>query len=198
MLSSHHRSDLHTYTARPNTSDRLLRIPYLDEPAFQWFESFDPLGDLLPHPNPSSALDMLERVLRYLTQELAWPPGNIHFLGFAQGGSVAGELALRWWRAHRPIALGSIVSVSGPLLSYPNTLPEPCATPALYFHRNAPSSEWGAFKKGFSGITEVKKVGQEGMPRSRDEWEPIMHFWSERLSRRKAEGLYEVMTGAAG
>lgn len=34
------------------------------------------------------------------------------------------------------------------------------------------------------------------MPRSREEWEPIMRFWSEKLSRRQVGGLYEVMSGA--
>ena len=36
----------------------------------------------------------------------------------------------------------------------------------------------------------------EGMPRSREEMEPLMRFWSEHLGRRQVEGLYEVMSGS--
>lgn len=110
---------------------------------------------------------------------------------------MASETALQWWRAHRPVPLGSVVTISGPLLSYPNTLPAPCTTPVLFFNRGGSTSELAAFKKGFVEVKEVKKAGQEGMPRAREEWEPIMRFWSERLARRQAEGLYEVMSGAA-
>ncbi|OBZ74866.1 hypothetical protein A0H81_05128 [Grifola frondosa] len=112
------------------------QIPYLYEQAFQWYESFDPLGELLERPNPTPALDLMMKVLSHLTKDCSWPPHRIHFFGFAQGGSVAVELVLKWWRAEleqqtksdgqrvaRP--LGSVVSVSGPLLSYP-TIP-PCA-----------------------------------------------------------------------
>lgn len=35
----------------------------------------------------------------------------------------------------------------------------------------------------------------EGMPRSKEEFEPIMRFWSEQLGRRQMDGLYEVMSG---
>ena len=116
------------------------------------------------------------------------------------------ESAIRWWR-DQPLtatdenALGSIVTVGGPLLSYP-TLTRPCPTPLLIFARLPPTDSpmpkgaFSAFKKGFSTPTEVLKPG-EGMPRSKDEWEPVMRFWSEKLGRRKLDGLYEVMSGAA-
>jgi hypothetical protein len=47
-------------------------------------------------------------------------------------------------------------------------------------------------------VTE-SKLGfkSQGMPGSREEWEPIMRFWSQVLSKRQVEGLYEVMTGAS-
>jgi hypothetical protein len=53
-----------------------------------------------------------------------------------------------------------------------------------------------AFRKGFQAVSEVKLgASRGGMPASKDEWEPIMRFWSEKLSRRKMDGLYEVMSG---
>lgn len=40
------------------------------------------------------------------------------------------------------------------------------------------------------------KVSGPGMPAAKEEWEPIMKFWSENLARRQVDGLYEVMTGS--
>ncbi|KAI0922696.1 hypothetical protein AcV5_009598 [Taiwanofungus camphoratus] len=204
----------------PQTATLALRapeqIPYLYEQAFQWYTSFDPLGELIDRPNPTPALDLISRVLDHLVQDCAWPPQRIHFFGFAQGGSVAVEFGLKWWKGElqkqkeqqstepyvlRP--LGSIVSVSGPLLSYP-TLSTTCPTTLLVFHRPSPaesalpSGAITAFKKAYSHLVEVKMGGGDGMPRSRDEWEPIMRFWNERLGRRQIDGLYEVMSGTAG
>jgi hypothetical protein len=96
--------------------------------------------------------------------------------------------------------LGSIVSIGGPLLSYP-TLSKKCPAPVLVFDRSARSESAlssgaiTAFKKAFDNVVEVKMGGADGMPRSKDEWEPIMRFWSERLGRRQIDGLYEVLSG---
>ena len=93
------------------------------------------------------------------------------------------------------------MTVGGPLLSYP-TLSRPAPTPLLIFHRPPPADSAlptgavAALKKGFARVEEVQKKG-EGMPRSKDEFEPIMRFWSEHLGRRRMEGLYEVMSGVA-
>ncbi|KAH9926553.1 uncharacterized protein BXZ73DRAFT_49308 [Epithele typhae] len=209
----------------PQTATLALRapqqIPFLYEEAYEWYTSFDPLGELLDRPNPTPALDLVDKVVEHLTRDCAWPASRIHFFGFAQGGSVAAELALRHWRSELsrqskalpssssssavapppPTALGSVVSIGGPLLSYP-TLSTLCPTPILVFHRPAPSESalpsgaLAAMKKGFSRVEEVQKRG-EGMPRSKDEFEPIMKFWSEHLGRRRMEGLYEVMSGMA-
>ncbi|KAI0058366.1 hypothetical protein BV25DRAFT_1810832 [Artomyces pyxidatus] len=195
----------------PQTATLALRapekIPYLFQEAYQWYPSFDRLGEMIPHPNPTPALDYLATALDHLTRDCAWPPHRIHLFGFAQGGSVAAESALRWWRreletkdATPPRALGSVVTVAGPLLSYP-TLSTPCPTPLLAFHHPdsadsaLPGDALTAFRKGFRAIAEAKKRG-EGMPRSKEEWFPIMKFWSEYLGRRQVEGLYEVLSGS--
>lgn len=139
---------------------------------------------------------------------------QIHLFGFAQGGTVCAEFALDVWKKSLSVAtdspprgtLGSVVSISGPLLSYP-TLSRHCPTPILVFHRPSPSEEalpkdaMTSFKKGFSSVAVIEaKKGKGGMPGSREEWEGIMRFWSERLGRRMPnqdgeEGLYEVLTG---
>ncbi|KAH8990820.1 hypothetical protein EDB92DRAFT_2053993 [Lactarius akahatsu] len=166
----------------PQTATLALRapeqIPYLYEQAFQWYPSFDPLGDVLAAPR--------------------------------SGGSVAAESAQKWWRRALQLQqtsdntslqpFGSVVTVGGPLLSYP-TLSALCTTPVLVFHRpppaepSLPRDALPAFRKGFTRVIDVEKSG-EGMPRSRDEWHPIMQLWSERLGRRQVDGFYEVMTGA--
>jgi hypothetical protein len=53
-----------------------------------------------------------------------------------------------------------------------------------------------AARKGYLNIEERKFIGGEGMPRSRDEWEPIMKFWSNVLERRiggSDSQVYEVV-----
>jgi hypothetical protein len=122
------------------------RIPYLYEQAFQWYPSFDPLGDVLAHPNPTTAIDYMMRVFDHLVGDCGWPPQRIHLFGFAQGGSVAAEFAQKWWRRTLQLQqqksdsstsvqpFGSVVTVGGPLLSYP-TLSTLCTTPILVFHR---------------------------------------------------------------
>jgi len=208
----------------PQTATLALRapeqIPYLYENAFQWYPSFDALGDPLARPNPTTAIDYIAKVLEHLVNDCGWPAPRIHLFGFAQGGSIAAESALHWWRrglqqqqqqqeqgqkfdsaSSSMQPLGSVVTVGGPLLSYP-TLSTACSTPALVFHRppptepSLPGDALAAFKKGFSRVIDVKKGG-EGMPRSKDEWYPIMELWSERLGRRQLDGLYEVMTGGS-
>lgn len=189
----------------------LKRVPYLYEDAFQWYESFDRFGELLTQPNPTPALDVMDRVLGYLTTECSWPSDRIHLFGFAQGGSVAAEVALRRWTASlppasssstaeaTPLPLASIVTVDGPLLSYPTVKP-PCAVPALFFHRSKQASSIAltALKKGFSSLNESRFPGsQEGMPRGKEEWAKVVEFWSRMLSSRMPEmdGLHPVLSG---
>ncbi|KAG6335176.1 hypothetical protein ID866_3920 [Astraeus odoratus] len=54
----------------PQTATLALRapeqIPFLYEQAYQWYTSFDPLGDLIERPNPTSALDLLSSVFDHL------------------------------------------------------------------------------------------------------------------------------------
>ncbi|KZT22268.1 hypothetical protein NEOLEDRAFT_1138164 [Neolentinus lepideus HHB14362 ss-1] len=199
----------------PQTATLVLQapqqIPLLDTPAYQWYPSFDMLtGDLLPNPNPTLALALLDKVLDVLVRECHWQPERIHFLGFGQGGSVAVEEALRWWK-EKKTAFASVVSISGPLLSFPSSTPTKCPTPILYCHRPQPfssqSKDVGNLNKAFSLVKELQHApvggdGGEAMPRNREEWESIMRFWSERLSRRQfgdgETGVYEVLGGMSG
>ena len=145
---------------------------------------------------------------------------HIHLFGFAQGGSVATEFVIDLWKQQllrtkkftdssfnrsleqESVSLGSIVTVSGPLLSYP-TISTPCPTPILITHRSPPSDTalppgaFTAFNKAFGSVTESKMETKGlGMPASKKEWDPIMRFWSQHLVRRQVEGLYEVMSGS--
>ncbi|KAF5310847.1 hypothetical protein D9619_008005 [Psilocybe cf. subviscida] len=200
----------------PQTAVLALRapeqVPFLYEDAWQWYPSFDDLGEPIARPNPTPAIRFLTSVVDHLTKDCAWPIGRIHLFGFAQGGSVAAEFVLDRWKAQllkgetgtSAPTVASVVSISGPLLSYP-TLSSPCPTPVLLVHRPPPSETalppdaMGAYKKGFVSVKEVKLGARgPGMPASKEEWHPIMEFWSQNLSRRQVEGLYEVMTGTAG
>jgi hypothetical protein len=96
-----------------------------------------------------------------------------------------------------PSSLGSIVTISGPLLSYP-TVSSLCPAPVLVAHRAAPAEtalQPGAlkdFSKAYQMVTESKMGPRGGMPASKEEWEPIMRFWSAKLGTRHPEALYEV------
>ncbi|GAA5985085.1 hypothetical protein JCM10908_002518 [Rhodotorula pacifica] len=196
------------------------RIPLLEEEAYQWWDSFDPLGEIIPNPNPSATLTLFTRVLEYLSKPTpeggcGWRPSQIHCFGFAQGGSCAGELALHWSRSRPSSApssgtsatehLGSLVSVSAPLLSHP-TLSNAATTKVCLVYRAPEERAIGAasWRKGFQSVKEVKLPGgrgREGMPRGMDEWREIMRFWSEVLHRKSALELagdvYEVAGGVA-
>ncbi|KXN85604.1 hypothetical protein AN958_11092 [Leucoagaricus sp. SymC.cos] len=212
----------------PQTAVLALRapeqIPFLYEEAYQWYTSFDSLGELITNPNPTSAIQLLQKVVQHLTTECQWPLNRIHWFGFAQGGSVVLEFGLWWWKEKQLLAagralpsseagvsetpttsFGSITTVSGPLLSYPSlsTLPP---TPVLAVSRPRPSelafstNDISAFKKGFRVFKEVKyDDANGGMPVGKAEWEPVMRFWSERLERKVGgesdAGLYEVLSG---
>lgn len=139
------------------------------------------------------------QVLSHLN-DCGWTLSNIHLFGFAQGGSVAVEFGLRCWKDQKA-GLGSIITVAGPLLSYP-TLSALSPTPILVVDRSPPSDlalpsgSMNAFNKGYQFVTEVKLDGRNGgMPSSKEEWQPIMKFWSEKLARRQGDGLYEVLAG---
>lgn len=176
---------------------------------------------MIEQPNPTPALDLLSKVLNHLTKDCSWPSHRIHLFGFAQGGSVAAEFGISLWKQQlqserereqkadavspaKPLSLGSIVTISGPLLSYP-TLSSLSPTPLLVLHDPRPAETalppgaMAAYKKAYESVTEVKKPQKEpGMPASKESWEPIMRFWSTNLGRRQVEGLYEVMSGGVG
>jgi len=204
------------------------QVPFLyDEQSYQWFTSFDDLGEIIERPNPTPALQHLSKIIDHLTNDCAWPLNHIHFFGFAQGGSVATEFVIDLWKQQQLrikksidptsfnhqsllgqeltplVSLGSIVTISGPLLSYPNTISTLCPTPILVTHRSPPSDmallpgAFTAFNKAFGSVTESKMETKDmGMPASKQEWDPIMRFWSQHLVRRQVEGLYEVMSGS--
>ena len=196
------------------------RIPYLEEEAFQWYTSFDHLGELIQHPNPTPATELLSTVIEHLVKECGWPAHRIHLFGYAQGGTVAAEFGIKFWKEQLQeqqqstkisgsilsppgTSLGSIVSVSGPLLSWPALKPL-SPTPILLAHRPPPSEAalakdaLVAYKRAFQPVFEAQlKTNHPGMPASKEEWEPIMRFWSENLGRRKMSGLHEVMNGFA-
>jgi len=130
---------------------------------------------------------------------------------------------MAWWKAQRSVvestarggdpqnitssppslALGSVVSIAGPLLLQHALSPSSkCPTPLFLFHRSPPSTSSSEAKRYFSTVREATFVDTkagEYMPRSRDEWAPIMQFWSQRLTRRSpqadgVEGLYEILS----
>jgi hypothetical protein len=194
-------------------------VPYLDPPGYQWFPSFDRFGLPLEHPNPESGIEALHTVILHMIRTCGWRPAEIHLFGFAQGGTVAGEFGLRWWRGSLPAdmkkdgeqdlvgknePIGSIVSVCGHLLEYP-TIPASSRTPTpvLIFHRQSKAkSPVDAYRKAYETVREISVPAVDDeeivMPKEKEEWQGIMQFWSERLMggvNPSGEDVYEVVAG---
>jgi len=159
------------------------------------------MGEVLERSDPTPALDILERVIEHVTIKCSWPINRIHLFGFAQGGSVASELTLKQWMKNPDLAssFASVVSIGGPLLSFP-TLKPPCSTPAAYFHRSQRTNDPAvtAFRKGFSDLKVVEASAGGGMPKSKEEWSDVIQFWGRVLisSMPDIEGLHSVISGA--
>lgn len=146
------------------------RIPLLPEEAFQWVHSFTEIGEVIDRPDPTPAVDLIKKLFRHLQQDCGWPSEALHLFGFAQGGSIAAESALA-----AGLTLGSVVSVGGPLFSFP-TPSKKSTTPVLVWRRSDDkATATGPFRQGFEKVSEHIVPGRgQGMPRSQPEWLPIM------------------------
>lgn len=159
----------------------------------------------IPNPDPSKHIPSLRKLLETLTSpEIGWDLNRIHLFGWGQGGSMALEVALNI--ARTPLndqRLGSVISICGPVLTSSSS--GQSQTPALFFTRVAPQS--AAYSRLVTDLkTRFKEVevvnGEKGksgedMPRGRSEWEGIMKFWGNMLSKDeswKGEGeVFEVV-----
>lgn len=158
-------------------------------------EAFVPwTAAVIPNPNPSKTLTLLLALLDHLTAPstsspasqggCGWHPSQIHFFGFAQGGSCAAELALLYSRSSDPSShIASLVAVSAPLLSHPTLAPDKRArTKVCLVYRRGGAEERSmgvaSWTKGFEQVKEVKLEGGRGrdgtMPRGMYEWREIM------------------------
>lgn len=182
------------------------RIPLMETPSWSWYNTFTPLFEPLPNPNPTPVVQKLRSVLSTLTSEdIGWKTTQIHLFGFGQGGTVALELGLSIGNSPLDSSnrrLGSVISICSGLISHP-TSELGLQTPVLIFTRLAESSAGGKklvgpVRRAFKDVKVVKGSGSgESMPRGREEWEGIMKFWGEVLVREeswKGDGeVYEVV-----
>ncbi|CAE7218088.1 unnamed protein product [Rhizoctonia solani] len=152
-------------------------IPFLDqgEEMYQWYTSFTSLGELIERPNPMPAVERIHKLIGYL-QASGW--SNIHLFGFAQGGSVALESAVRL-----PGGVKSVVSIGGGLVESPTRAGPGSGTRVLYA---GPRVDEQGLRKGF---INVQTENMDGVRMIRgEEWSLVMRFWSEVLERRGPEG----------
>lgn len=152
---------------------------------YQWYTSFTQLGELIEHSNPLPGVQVIHRALDHLTTECAWPSSRVHLFGFAQGGTVALESALRLSGGVK-----SAVSVGGGLVEVPTRAGPGASTRVLYI---GPSSGAAGLSKGF-GNTKVEEMREVRMLKG-PEWGAVMRFWSEVLERRgpEGEGIHRVL-----
>lgn len=176
-------------------------VPFLDGGKhWMWYPSFDQFGELLTKPNPSTTLQHMIELLEHLTQKCGWLSSSIHIFGFGQGATIALETLVSWAKQHpNPTEkLGSIVSISGELLSHP-TATITIATPVLQIYRSRTSipkdtaSRWASFRKAFGSAFSLQRLNvteqgaEEAMLRGeKREWDGVMQFWSKFLRSRSA------------
>ena len=190
------------------------RVPLMDAPSYTW-HPLSPSDFLTDAPLTTSlesivthTVPLLRSLLRYLTTSLGWTPERIHLFGWAQGGSVALELArdvgvhgLEAGNAARR-RLGSVTSICGPLLSSP-PLNESLAipTPAFYLTRQPRDASAALLRRTFVPETTticVREGGGMDMPRGKEEWGLVMRFWSGVLARKEDEGWMRSAGGGEG
>ncbi|KAJ1307374.1 hypothetical protein OPQ81_001479 [Rhizoctonia solani] len=176
----------------PQTAALVLQapdlIPFLEEgeEMYQWYTSFTSLGELIERPNPLPAVQKIHKMIEYLKEECKWPTARIHLFGFAQGGSVALESALRLSGG-----IKSVVSIGGGLVESPTRAGPGSGTRVLYV---GPSADEAGLRKGFGNV-RTEKMNELRMIRGQGEWSPVMRFWSEVLERRgpEGEGIHQVL-----
>ncbi|CAE6480133.1 unnamed protein product [Rhizoctonia solani] len=176
----------------PQTATLVLQapelIPFLDEgeEMYQWYTSFTSLGELIERPNPLPAVEKIHKAIEHLTEACQWPRSRIHLFGFAQGGSVALESALRLAGGMK-----SVVSIGGGLIELPSRSGAGSETRVLYM---GPRTEEGGLRKGFGNV-RTEPMDDVRMIRGQGEWSTVMRFWSEVLERRgpEGEGIHEVL-----
>lgn len=188
-----------------------LRVPLLDEDAFMWYPSFDNLGEraqpllatslglelltsiverctVVASPDPTLAVELVCKVLDHLTGPCKWPATSIHLFGFAQGGSIAAHAALEY---AQPLA--SVISISGPLLSYQTGARDKRTSPPsiLLVRRMGEerSVQVNNFRRAFEDVKEVVLRTGQGMPRERSEWEDIMRCAAASTLRSAPEAI---------
>jgi len=176
----------------------------MDGPSYSWYNTFDRMFNPIPSPDPTKHNPMLRKLLETLTSpEIGWELNRIHLFGWGQGGSMALQVALNIHTSpiYQAQRLGSVISICGPLIS---SLGQ-SQTPALFFTRVAPQSAVhnrlvADMKRGFKEVEVIngeKGKSGEDMPRGRVEWEGIMRFWGNILSKDeswKGKGeVYEVV-----
>ncbi|KAI9193243.1 uncharacterized protein BJ171DRAFT_530895 [Polychytrium aggregatum] len=96
-------------------------IPYFDD-GTGWFPAFDQLGEEISWSSPqaSTGVQNTRKLLKSPGSGIGWPPGQIFLLGFAQGGTIALDLAL-WGDLDAPgpgpapILCGGVISIAGGL-----------------------------------------------------------------------------------
>lgn len=184
--------------------------------------------------DPNETIQMMSSVLDELIK-LGWTPSEISLLGYGQGGTLAGEFALaypqsrqeedekekgEWKGANERPCIRSVISIQGPLLSFPTTGTSASQRPvhallAYALHcsdkkdddrtpTTACLQDVAAWKRAFALAVDLnfkhcgEGSGAKGrMPSSRDEWQGIMVFWDKVLHRwdslAEAEGMYRVM-----
>lgn len=133
-------------------------------------------------------------IMSVLVEKCGYPPRNILFLGFGQGGMAALSAV-----SSSSLEFGGAVSIGGRLPSSSAIAATKSKTPILILGGSRSSevtrNAVDGLKERFNDVEYVKwNKADDSMPRSREEMLPIMKFFARRLRSRAGvpEGAVEV------
>ncbi|KUJ17830.1 alpha/beta-hydrolase [Mollisia scopiformis] len=168
-----------------------------DTPAFHWGDDVlvdEAKGDI----DLDAGFDTCQKIFGNIIQDVlitkcGYPPRNVLFLGFGQGGMAALHVA-----SLSSGEFGGVVSIGGRLPSSSKSGPK-SKTPVLVCGGSRSSqvtkSAIEGLKERFVDMEYVKwSKNEDSMPKSREEMLPIMKFFARRLRSRAGvpEGAVEV------
>ncbi|TVY85661.1 hypothetical protein LAWI1_G008880, partial [Lachnellula willkommii] len=213
-----------------STSPRQLLYPYApqtpspplftgsSEPSFHWGDDIlfdESKGSIDPDAGFTTTTKILLHniIQEVLIEKCHYPPRNILFYGYGQGGmaalSVAAAAATQDTEMETEMEFGGVVSVGGRLPSSSISTSGQskskeqskgkCKTPVLVCggsrSREVTRTAVDALKERFAAVEYVRWAKEgDGMPGSREEMLPIMKFFARRLRSRAGvpEGAVEV------
>jgi predicted esterase len=179
-------------------------LPFPIGPGFQWSDDVQvntTTGTFDDDSPVRTATELVADTISKLISDHGYSPSQIHLFGFGQGGSLALSIPLHKDLSRGP-SLGGVVSIGGTLpISANDTSSAKNRTPIMLLggSQGLLARDDGSAVKRVKSVYEFVEYNQwkksnDGLPGSREEALPMMHFLARRLKSRRGvpDGAVEV------